>query len=862
MTTKPTLETNLIGVIGQPFNLANSDLQNLESGFVSSAIAEAANLRRVSDEIGAEIVGKHRKAGFEYSGLVFPYFLPSDYSKARQYRLRRDKPDFVQNGGGSKETAKYLSAPGAQNSFYFPPNIKAEWLKDSNLSVVLTEGEKKGLALARLASEDSKRTDWHFLPIALSGVWNFKSNNIGKAIRPNGEKANVKGLIPDFDLIQWKARDVFILFDANVQTNSDVITARFYLGEVLRKKGANVFFAELPENCDVNGVDDYLGKIERETGTKEAIERGLDLIHTARPFTKTKSAAASNFELVTEGETVGVFFTDDNGEKSLICSPLEIVAETQTERGTDYGRLLRWKDSKNRLHEYAMPVELLHGESFEFIRRLVGEGLDLMPSKKHRERLAYYIALSKPDKTIICTEKIGWHGSDAYVLPNQTFGGAHEIIYQSANEGFHKFNVKGTLSDWQENVSKYCEGNSRLAFAVSVAFACPLLPVVDLTGGGFHFRGITSTGKTTVLLVAGSVFGGSNDTHGFCQTWKATANGLESVAESHNHALLCLDEIGECDSRQVGEIAYMLANGHGKNRMARNVSARRSLTWDLLFLSSGEQRLSDKLREAGQTVKGGQEIRLCDIEAETGKFGLFENLHDFQSGQEFSDFLRRASKENYGSPIRAFLDWLVKADLETIRKNWRGFQQNFIAEVLKDKQNVPSEVFRVASRFALVALAGELATESGATLWKQGTATEAAKEIFQNWLANREGAGGSDAENAIRQIRLFLEKHGQSRFQSLPVVETDKIFDRAGFKRKNTYDENEFLILPEVFRAEVCKGMDAKFCAAALSARGYLMQGSDGKNTRNERIDGKQQRFFVLNSNIFEAEMEANEAAV
>jgi hypothetical protein len=31
--------------------------------------------------------------------------------------------------GQLKEIGKYLSAPGAQNEFYFPPGVKAEWLK-------------------------------------------------------------------------------------------------------------------------------------------------------------------------------------------------------------------------------------------------------------------------------------------------------------------------------------------------------------------------------------------------------------------------------------------------------------------------------------------------------------------------------------------------------------------------------------------------------------------------------------------------------------------------------------------------------------------------------------------------------------
>jgi len=276
-----------------------------------------------------------------------------------------------------------------------------------------------------------------------------------------------------------------------------------------------------------------------------------------------------------------------------------------------------------------------------------------MPSRKHHEKLAFYIATSKPEKVIISTDKVGWH-NECFVLPDETFGSCeNEIVYQTEYEGHHNFKSFGTLEEWQENISKYCSKNSRLLFAVAVAFGAPLLWILQTLGGGFHFRGSTSTGKTTASLVGGSVWGGDAK-HGFLQTWKATANGLEIIAAGHNHALLCLDEISECEAREVGNVAYMLANGRGKLRMTKTLQARLALTWNLLFLSTGEQSLSDKITESGGTVKGGQDIRLCDIEADTGKFGLFEDLHDFPSGQAFSDHLRAASCKFYGTPIREF----------------------------------------------------------------------------------------------------------------------------------------------------------------------------------------------------------------
>ena len=42
----------------------------------------------------------------------------------------------------------------------------------------------------------------------------------------------------------------------------------------------------------------------------------------------------------------------------------------------------------------------------------------------------------------------------------------------------------------------------------------------------------------------------------------------------HNHALLCLDEIGEVRDAELGEIIYALGNGAGKSRMTRSITSR------------------------------------------------------------------------------------------------------------------------------------------------------------------------------------------------------------------------------------------------------------------------------------------------
>ncbi|WP_445501111.1 DUF927 domain-containing protein [Microvirga sp. G4-2] len=67
----------------------------------------------------------------------------------------------------------------------------------------------------------------------------------------------------------------------------------------------------------------------------------------------------------------------------------------------------------------------------------------------------------------------------------------------------HAYRRAGSLKEWQDNVARYAVGNSRLGLALN-AFAAPLRYPTGSESGDFHFRGGSSTGKTTALVVAGS----------------------------------------------------------------------------------------------------------------------------------------------------------------------------------------------------------------------------------------------------------------------------------------------------------------------------------------------------------------------
>ena len=107
--------------------------------------------------------------------------------------------------------------------------------------------------------------------------------------------------------------------------------------------------------------------------------------------------------------------------------------------------------------------------------------------------------------------------------------------------------------------------------------------------------------------------------------WRSTANALEGLVALHNDGFLVLDEISEVQPEHAGEAAFMLANGRQKARANRTGSSRKVLTWKLLFLSSGEESLSNLLGRVKRKPTPGQELRLLDIPSDAGsELGVFE----------------------------------------------------------------------------------------------------------------------------------------------------------------------------------------------------------------------------------------------
>ncbi|WP_454731133.1 MULTISPECIES: DUF927 domain-containing protein [Cupriavidus] len=628
----------------------------------------------------------------------------------------------------------------------------------------------------------------------------------------------------------------------------------------------------------------------RPTGAKRGAEEGKGAVKDENATTGRKSkrparGAGKAWFDVNDGGVWHHGYSDqgDPLPPYWVCSRLDVTAGTRDDSDGEWGWLLELSDPDGNHKQWVMPKRMVSGDGNEYRAALLSMGLDVAPSSKAKTLLTTYIQTQgrEVEARARCVDRIGWHGG-AFVLPDRTIGqvDGERVLFQSAAGIVSQFKRRGSLAEWKEQVAALCIGNTRLTFCTSAAFAAPLLHHAGLQSGGFHLVGDSSSGKTTGLRVAASVFGGRD----YARSWRATDNALELTAAQHSDALLILDEIAQVDPKIIGDTVYMLANEAGKGRATRTATARPALTWRVLFLSDGEIKLSDHMAEAGKATKSGQEIRLANIPADAGKgLGVFDDLCSFASGKALSDHLQEATRSYHGIAGMAFIEWAVD-NQATLAEDLRSG----VGDLVNDWVNgdAHGQVYRVASRFALVGVAGELATDAGLTGWPVGWATSAARTCFDAWLEERGGAGSGEHKSMVRQVRSFLELHGDARFVWMNRAADDhkpNTMHRAGFKRLVTGDGKpintnadylrsfgdkmgheeaeaaacEYFVLPEVWRKEVCKGYDHKAVASLLIAMGVLQhEEKSGRPDKLMRVPGMgRARVYSIGSAIFELDL-------
>lgn len=538
---------------------------------------------------------------------------------------------------------------------------------------------------------------------------------------------------------------------------------------------------------------------------------------------------------------------DDNegGDRQItdewVSSPVTVAARTTNSDDGSEGRFLRLV-TENGIKEWIIPMEVFGGSGEDARRQLFGMGVII--ALKKRGAFMEYLLDQRPDQVFATTCRPGWHESGAFVLPGRTIG-SDKVRYQASGKGQNLFSVRGDLERWKTEVAAKCEGNPVLTLAIGCALAGPLLSLVGVLGGGVHLVGDSSSGKSLAQLIGSSVWG---DPGIFAASWDMTKGGLEIEASGRNDTLLPLDEIKRADPKRVQEMAYSLANGQGKGTMTREREGRAKLSWRLLTLSSGERSLSEHAAIGGNAAHAGAELRMVDVNAGTRTHRAFDELHGL-AGADFHRLLTVAVAAHHGHIGSAFVEKLLASDDRPgLLKDFSGIRASFVED--------NAQAGRVADRFAVIALAGEMAIAYGLLPWTPGGALADCQLLYGEWLS-RVGGGNAEDRQILAGILDFIDKHGSSRFSNVDDQTVDaKVFNRAGYWE--TVGQKRLYLFNKSALIEAAHGFGLTRVIKALEVGGALAKRDtdrDSRKTKKYRIPGGgSPRLYVIDPEVMDGE--------
>ncbi|WP_373408669.1 DUF927 domain-containing protein [Pseudomonas putida] len=536
---------------------------------------------------------------------------------------------------------------------------------------------------------------------------------------------------------------------------------------------------------------------------------------------------------------------DDKADRPItdewIATPVTVAARTTNSDDGSEGRFLRLlTDSGPK--DWIIPMEVFGGSGEDARRTLFGMGVII--ALKKRGQFMEYLLDQRPAEVFATTCRPGWHESGAFVLPGRTIG-SDKVRYQASAKGQNLFSVRGSLEGWKVEVAAKCEGNPVLTLAIGCALAGPLLSLVGVLGGGVHLVGDSSSGKSLAQLIGSSVWG---DPGIFAASWDMTKGGLEIEASSRNDTMLPLDEIKRADPKRVQEMAYSLANGQGKGTMTRDREARGKLSWRLLALSSGERSLSEHAAISGNAAHAGAELRMVDVNAGTRTHRAFDELHGLE-GADFHRQLTVAVGANHGHIGPAFVEKLLASDDRPgLLEDFAGIRAQFVED--------NAQAGRVADRFAVIALAGEMAIAYGLLPWTPGTALADCQLLYGEWLS-RVGGGNAEDRQILAGILDFIDKHGSSRFSDVEDQTPDtKVFNRAGYWEvvgaKRLYLFNKSALIEAAHGHGLARVVKALEGACALAKHDT---DRDSRRSKKYRLPaGGSARLYVIDPDAMDSE--------
>ncbi len=246
------------------------------------------------------------------------------------------------------------------------------------------------------------------------------------------------------------------------------------------------------------------------------------------------------------------------------------------------------------------------------IVKLAGYGVNTVES--NAKALCTYIMEMRNLNNIpnaLIYDRFGWKDDESFVLGKNRYtkegtGIVSLIISSKQTEAVHQ---KGTLKGWVNAISGLMKYQAQ-RFKMYAGTAAPLLKIIDESNICLNDFGDTSLGKTITTLCSTSMYGEPYD---MLFSGDSTKVGMERMVTLFCDMPINLDDAQNIDTKQLNEIIYMLVNGVGKLRGAKEGGTQEVMSWRTAGL------LTSEIPILTEQVKGGLGARLMEVSKGLGK---------------------------------------------------------------------------------------------------------------------------------------------------------------------------------------------------------------------------------------------------
>lgn len=825
--------------------LTNNDIESFKKSFITPEFAARAGLYRVSSIEGARLVGRKPKADEDFGGIIFPFIYPGE-SQPHEFRLRRDRPSReLQPDGSTKETGKYLSPPGRGGLLYFVPGIDPALLSNSSVPILITEGEKKALALFRFCSE----SNWEALAIGLTGVWNWRGK-IGKEAASDGGTIPVKGPIAALDRIAWGNRQVFIIFDSNVETNASVGAARTGLTRELARRGAVVRWVGLPELPGVNGVDDLLAHLE---GGPELLG---DLIRSALMPEQAESATGNFPYKVIEGGGIKWQKPTKDGptSKQLSNFSARIVREiTEIDDIEAQITLEIEAECRGRLYRFLLPAREFSKMDWPYSR--IGADAVVYPGTTAKEHLRVAIQLlSGVIRKETVFKATGWRKiNDQWVFLHGGGAVGNQSISVELEAGMENYYLpappdQGRLTEAIRASLGFLDLADRRQTwpLLASAYAAPFSEMIKVDFL-LWLHGVTGSRKSTLAALLLCHFG-DFQRHSLPANFTSTGNSLERQAFSTKDVLFVVDDYAPPPDRKhaaaqeaaAHRLIRSVGDRRGRGRMNADTSLKKSMFPRGLVLVTGE---------SGAPGHQSSAARCVEVQLRPGNVRL--------------DLLTQAQETDaprYAEAMAGFIAWIAPRydDLRSEADQWiRHETTQFQSSHGRIPEACAKLLFGIWSFLQFAVETGAITPETQAALFAQ--ARQALRLVAEK---------SNEHQEAQKPTAIFFD-----HLQTLLAQGTVFLADRETWEPPENVKpraiqvgwvdslRNIVYLLPQAVLAEV-KGFaeklgtnfpfDSRTMGEHFEHEGLLTEKQPGRSTSQIRLGEKKHRVWALRLNDLE----------